>query len=184
MLFLFRSKDEPGANTGFSVAGSFRIWKKFPCSGECARSKRTRPILERISLQAGKIKTTINQIVTAEKAVSDLPISLRLKFTHWQTGLEIVKQNGFLYFALLRNLIRKALFPEWQNSATRREQGKNGNPVRRFFAEIEWKTEGSKQFWVPIWVPFDFSNHLKSSIHAAFKTRFDFRRRLKRSYTA
>lgn len=81
--------------------------KLFPRSGECAWNKRTRPILERISLQAEKIKTAVNQIITTEKAVSDLPISLRLKFTHWQTGLKIVKWNGLLYFVLLWNLIKK-----------------------------------------------------------------------------
>ena len=40
---------------------------------------------------------------------------------------------------------------------------------------------GSKQFWVDIWVDTCFSNCHKTSIHAAFKTRFDSRRRLKRA---
>lgn len=51
------------------------------------------PYKKRISLQAEKVKTAANQIVMTEKAVSNPPISLRRKFTHWQIGSEIVKQN-------------------------------------------------------------------------------------------
>ena len=78
-----------------------------------------------INLQAVKTKTAVNQIVTTEKAVSDLPISLRLKFTHWQTGLKIVKWNGLLYFVLLWNLDKK---------------DKTENLVRRSFPEIGEKS--------------------------------------------
>ena len=111
--------------------------KNIPRSGEQERSNRTPSTLRWISLQAEKIKTAVNQIVTTEKAVSDLPISLRLKFTHWQTGLKIVKWNGLLYFVLLWNLEKK---------------DKTGNPVRRFFARTGEKQGGSKIFYVHFYV--------------------------------